>query len=160
MKKVLSVTFIVVLCATLVMGCGKKDSSENIQGGTVASDLYLEFNEIVKNNTNVSEIAGKLCESPVFGEVATGSIDIEEGFLNGFDAEITGFNKGAMFAPMIGTIPFVGYIFETENPDALIDTLSQNANLNWNICTTADEMLVKSNESIVFFVMAPTSFDQ
>ena len=92
-----------------------------------------------------------------------GAIEVEEGYLSGFDnVEIKGFKSGAMFAPMIGSIPFVGYVFELENEADVpnfIKTLEDNANLRWNICVTADEMVSGSVGNKVFFVMAPASFD-
>lgn len=81
---------------------------------------------------------------------------VEEGYLNGFDGEVTGFKSGAMFGPVIGTIPFVGYIFETGDTKALVETLSNQANLNWNICTQADIKYVNAlDDSHVFFMMIP-----
>ena len=68
-----------------------------------------------------------------------------------------------MFSPMIGTIPFVGYIFEVEDGtdvDAFMETLKDNANLRWNICTEAEEMTAEKSGSRVLFVMGPLSFDE
>ena len=61
---------------------------------------------------------------------------------------------------MIGTIPFVGYVFETDDTELLMSELEANALLNWNICTTADEMLVKAHDNYVFFVMSPYTFGE
>ncbi len=108
-------------------------------------------------------IAEKLVANPVI-KFAGGAMSVEEGYLTGFDnTEIKGFKSGAMFAPMIGTIPFVGYVFELESADkasAFISTLKSNANLRWNICTTADEMVATSVGNKVFFVMSPLSFEE
>ena len=86
-----------------------------------------------------------------------------EGWLNGFDAEsITGFSECAMFAPMIGTIPFVGYVFDmpdAESAEALIDVLTENADPRWNICTEAEETVTGTAEDKVFFVMCPKSME-
>ena len=91
------------------------------------------------------------------------AMPVEEGYLTGFDnTEIKGFSEGAMFAPMIGTIPFVGYVFtlaEGTNASDFIATLKSAANLRWNICTSADEMVTGSAGNKVFFVMCPTSFE-
>ena len=38
--------------------------------------------------------------------------------------------------------------------------LKANANLRWNICTTADEMVAGSVGNKVFFVMCPTEFTE
>ena len=87
-----------------------------------------------------------------------GSMPVEEGYLAGFEVEIKGFKKGVTFGPMIGTIPFVGYIFETDTPDELVATLEKEHKLNWNICTSADRMFVRQKGNYVFFVMTPDSF--
>lgn len=89
--------------------------------------------------------------------------DMEEGYLAGFDADITGFTACTAFAPMIGTIPFVSYVFELAedaDKDAFIKTLEDNHNLRWNICVSAEEMLTATEGNFVFFVMSPLSFEQ
>ena len=89
-------------------------------------------------------------------------MEVEPGLLQGFDnAEIKGFKEGAVFMPMIGTIPFIGYVFTLEDgtdASSFISKLKSNANLRWNICTTADEMVAGSVGNKVFFVMCPTEF--
>ena len=51
-----------------------------------------------------------------------GTMPVEPGLLTGFgNTEITGFKEGVMFAPMIGTIPFVGYVFVLEDGVAASD---------------------------------------
>ena len=63
---------------------------------------------------------------------------------------------------MIGSIPFVGYVFELEDAssvDSFISTLKDNADLRWNICVAADEMVTGSVGNKVFFVMCPTSLE-
>lgn len=127
---------------------------------TVASKLYELFETEIATTDDINEVANKLIEAEYFKEVSMTTMEVEPGFLNGFEAEITGFNNGVMFAPMIGTIPFVGYIFETDNTELLIDEIEANASLNWNICTTADEMLVKAHDNYVFFVMSPYTFGE
>ena len=68
-----------------------------------------------------------------------------------------------MFGPAIGTIPFVGYVFVLEDGadvEGFKTTLKDNANLRWNICTMAEEMVCESEGNTVFFLMCPTSFEQ
>lgn len=127
---------------------------------TVASKLYELFETEIATTDDINEVANKLIEAEYFKEVSMTTMEVEPGFLNGFEAEITGFNNGVMFAPMIGTIPFVGYIFETDDTELLMSELEANASLNWNICTTADEMLVKAHDNYVFFVMSPYTFGE
>lgn len=127
---------------------------------TVASKLYELFETEIATTDDINEVANKLIEAEYFKEVSMTTMEVEPGWLNGFENEIKTFNNGVIFAPMIGTIPFVGYIFETDDTELLIDELEANALLNWNICTTADEMLVKAHGNYVFFVMSPYSFGE
>ncbi len=90
------------------------------------------------------------------------TVPVEEGLLMGFDnAEIKGFSKGAMFGPTISTQPFIGYVFELASgtdADSFISTLKAAANLRWNICTAAEQMVAEKSGNKVFFVMCPTAF--
>jgi hypothetical protein len=68
-----------------------------------------------------------------------------------------------MFAPMIGSIPFVGYVFtlsDDADVESFVTLLSENADPNWNICTEADETVIESAGNKVFFVMCPTSLEE
>lgn len=133
----------------------KKDTlGENLQ------DKFIEFS---KETSDAKEIADKLIKSEYI-EFAGDTVDVEEGYLAGFNNyEVKGFKKGAMFCPMIGSIPFVGYVFEL-NEDTNIDEfkngLEANADLRWNICNEADQMIIDNVDNIVFFVMCPKSFDE
>jgi len=88
----------------------------------------------------------------------------EEGLLWGFDNyEVKGFKSGAVFMPMIGSIPFVGYVFtldEGADVDAFMQTLKDNADPRWNICTEAEETIIESADNMVFFVMCPAQFEE
>lgn len=127
---------------------------------TVASKLYELFETEIETTDDINEVANKIIKDECFKEVSMTTMEVEPGYLNGFENEIKTFNNGVVFTPMIGTIPFVGYIFETDNTELLIDEIEANASLNWNICTTADEMLVKAHNNYVFFVMSPYSFGE
>lgn len=64
--------------------------------------------------------------------------------------------KSAIFLPMMGSTPFIGYIFElSDGIDAasFIKTLEENANLRWQICVSADQMVAGSIGNKVFFLM-------
>ena len=135
-------------------------------GETVGSTLLGVFNELVADEAaghDALTIADKLVthESILF---SGGAMEIEAGYLSGFDNyEVTGFEQGAMFAPMIGSIPFVGYVFtlpEDADVDAFMTGLKDNANLRWQICVEADEMICEANGNTVFFLMCPSSFEE
>ena len=130
-----------------------------MESKTVASTLYNEFVKSVETESDIEVLGQKLTESEVLNGVSMLSMPMEPGFLNGFDTEITGYRKAVVFAPAIGSIPFVGYIFETDDPAGLAETLRAHADLRWNICTEADEMVCEPVGNYVFFVMAPESFE-
>ncbi len=63
---------------------------------------------------------------------------------------------------MIGTIPFLGYLFRLEEGTdgaAFVDTLQSAGDLRWNICTQADEMVVHQEGDVVFFLMCPYTLE-
>lgn len=137
--------------------------TEDTTPKTVGNILLADF-KAKAASSNALSLAESLVANPVMADIMAGAMEVEPGFLTGFDNnEITGFKSGAVFMPMIGTIPFVGYVFELEDgtdASSFISNLKSSANLRWNICTTADEMVSGSVGNKVFFVMCPTSFDQ
>lgn len=151
-----------------IAGSGAADTQTDAagtNGDTVGAILSADFAEQVNANENASalDIADALLTNEVIAfEGAT--MAVEPGLLNGFgNEEITGFSEGAMFGPMIGSIPFVGYIFTLEegtDAETFMSDLKAKGDLRWNICTEADEMVVESAGNKVFFVMCPTSLDE
>ena len=141
----------------------EEPKQEETTSNSVGNVLLNDFKSKVGSTSSVLELADQLVHNPIIPFMG-GAMDVEEGFLSGFDnAEIKGFKSGAVFMPMIGSIPFIGYVFELENEagvSAFISNLESNANLRWNICVTADEMVSGSVGNKVFFVMAPTSFGE
>ena len=160
-KRNIIVLLVALLGIMTFAGCTKKANGPelNPNANTIGTKLLNAFVEEAGNSQDAEVIATKLSENNLLADIGMVSIEVEPGYLNGFDAEINGFTKGYMFAPMIGSIPFVGYVFESENPDALIEVLKASANQNWNICTQADETVVEKSGNLVYFVMAPNSFD-
>lgn len=140
----------------------EKETNEEQKKETVANTLMSDFKSIAKSQ-NAESIANQLIANKIIPFMPA-VMPVEEGLLNGFgDAEITGFKEGAMFGPMIGSIPFIGYVFELKDEtdvNQFISTLKSNANLRWNICTEADEMVVCSVDKKVFFVMCPKYFEE
>lgn len=165
MKKFLASILCVIMILGLV-GCGKAENSKkeetkeetkeenNLSEDTLGGKLGLEFLKEIKESKEVQDIIDKL-SSEDFSGYNCGSIEVEEGFLDGFDDEIKGFKKGWKFSPMIGTIPFVNYIFETDDAEALKATLLSKANPRWNICTEAAETVCVTSGNYVFFTMCP-----
>ena len=122
--------------------------------------LLKDFTERVNAEPEIGAeaLAKALMENPVI-QFTGDALPVEPGLLTGFgNTEITGFAQGAMFAPMIGTIPFVGYIFVLDadaDAEAFVQTLKDNADPRWNICTEADETIAEHVGNTVFFVMCP-----
>ncbi len=129
---------------------------------TVGTKLLAEFNQKAKSGTALS-IAESFANGGSLPFMA-GAMEVEPGLLQGFDNyEVTGFKSGAVFQPMIGSIAFIGYVFELEDGVSASDfaaNLKKNANKRWNICVEADEMVTGIVGNKVFFVMCPNSFEE
>ena len=132
------------------------------ENSTPAVILFGAFKDYIAANPDASanDIATALSQNEIlpFNCVA---MPAEEGYLAGFSTEITGFTECTSFAPMIGSIPFVGYVFTVDeaNVEAFKETLTSNYDLRWNICVEAEEMLCDSVGDKVFFIMAKKSFE-
>ncbi len=129
---------------------------------TLGNTLLADF-KAKAASMGTEELANALLQNPAI-QFMGGAMPVEEGLLSGFDnAEIKGFKSGAVFMPMIGSIPFIGYVFELENAadvSGFISNLKKNANRRWNICVEAEEMVTGSVGNKVFFVMCPTSLEE
>ena len=178
MRKLLCVLLAGAMLAS-VTGCGAKTTETKPAETTTVEEttearkepetlgeaLLFDFEDRVAENAEAT--AQELAEGILTNELILfqgGAMPVEEGFLMGFDnAEIKGFEEAVMFAPMIGTIPFVGYVFDMPDADsaeALVEVLTENANPRWNICTEAEETVSGTAEDKVFFVMCPKSLEE
>jgi hypothetical protein len=144
---------------------GDGDTSAAVSGETVGQTILADFQAKMADGTNrtAEELANELLNNDII-PFSPAVMAVEPGYLSGFNnAEITGFADGAMFAPMIGSIPFVGYIFVLEDGtdvDAFVSNLKDNADLAWNICVEADEMVCEAEGNTVFFLMCPAQFEE
>lgn len=139
--------------------------SEQEQQSTDYNQLLLDrFTEYLSASDDASaeSIAAYLCQMDFPLDLS--AAPVEGGWLSGLD-EFDQFDDGAMFAPMIGSIPFVGYVFvigQDVDPAEYIATLEAQANPRWNVCTEADCILTQSfqdeTRNVVLFVMAPASY--
>ena len=125
---------------------------------TLGNTLLKDFKNKANAGMSTLEIAEGLMQNEAILFMG-GAMEVEPGLLSGFDnTEITGFKSGAVFMPMIGSIAFIGYVFELENAaetGAFISKLKSSANMRWNICVEAEEMVTGSVGNKVFFVMCP-----
>lgn len=136
-----------------------------VSGDTVGAALAEEFHALKAEKPEITaqEMADAILANPMI-QFGGATMEVEQGLLTGFgNAEITGFSNGVMFAPMIGSIPFVGYVFTLEDgvdATAFMQTLTDNADPRWNICVEADETVVENADNMVFFVMCPSQFEE
>ena len=157
MKKIIALLLVAIMTLSM-MACGttKEDKPETV--GEILLDAFEDNSE-----GTAQEIAEHIIGNEIIPFMG-GVNPIEPGYLAGFDnVEITDFKEGAIFGPMMGTIPFVGYIFVLEDGadvDGFMKTLKDNANLRWNICTEAEELTVDNEENTVFFLMSPKKFEE
>jgi len=158
MKRLLVYTMIISVFT--LSGCIKKEKSKESEKITVAASLSKVFSSEIKKTKDIEEVAKKISESEIIiPETQVFTIEKDD-FLTGFKEEITGFKNAVGISPMIGTIPMIAYIFEVENPKEFKKILEENAQLNWNICTVADEMKITIEGDYVFFIMSPDSFEE
>lgn len=129
------------------------EATEAAQADTIGSAYLNAFKGTDK--TTAADVAAELA---AIDEYVT--MDVGPGYLDGFDDEIKGFTKGTKFSPMIGAIPFVGYVFETDDPDALLASLKASANLRWLVCAEADEQVSDISGNLVFFLMCANETDE
>ncbi len=135
----------------------KPDAAE----GTFGHTLWTLFETTITAtpDATIESLANTLITSEHI-KFMGGSMAVEPGFLAGFKTDITGFKTAYNFGPMMGSIAFVGYIFELdESADvaAFMKTLKDNADPSWNICVTADQTLIGAVDNTVFFLMCPAS---
>ncbi len=137
-----------------------------VSGETLGNMLLADFNAALTEDASLdaTALAEKLCANEMASLIGPVTMPVEPGFLMGFNNyEVTGFEEGVMFAPMIGSVPFVGYVFTLPadaDADAFVTGLKDNADLRWNICVEADELVAEANGNKVFFVMCPTKIEQ
>lgn len=177
MKKFLA-TLLTTAMIISAVGCGNKNNvtTETQKADTVTTVVYTAPKEATlgatlldvfttqmeaDKDTSAQDMASTLItnEAILF---SGDTVPMEEGFLPGFKEDITGFEEAIVFMPIIGSIPFVGYIFDLADDadvEAFVTNLQEKANMRWNVCTEAEQMVVASCGDKVFFVMCPNSLE-
>lgn len=157
MKKFIALILALLMVISLA-ACGEKAPDEN---STVGEHLVYDFKKNV--DMSVSEIADLLISNEILSFVGI-AIPVEEGYLTGFNNfEIKGFEEGVMFGPTINTIPFIGYIFDLDKDtdvEQFMQDIRDNANLRWNICTEAEQLIVENKGDKVIVIMGPEKFEK
>ena len=164
MKKIILVSLVLL---TVLGGCGKETSPTDIienkvitPAKSILSDFVSMANDVEKTTENLAnEIMQN--DSVNFTVSVMGAVP---GTLSGFKNEITGFKKATVITPTLGTIPFIGYIFELEDKndvEAFRTKLKDNADPEWNVNADgkAEEIVCEAIGNRVLFVMSPKSFD-
>ena len=146
MKKLMTT----LLCLLLLASCGTKqdDIPETSSEGTKQLKVFEKASE---SESDIFKIGEALTKTDP--ELSLEMAEVEPGWLNGFSEDVTGFTKGVVVAPIIGSIPYVAYVFESEDPEALLKELDEKHNMRWNICTEADEKISAIKGNLVFYIM-------
>ena len=140
--------------------CGGREKAPDTLGQAVFQTFQAEY--AAHPQADLDTLAQALLTPDTVGFTGT-TAPVEPGTLMGFgNTPIEGFSQGVMFAPVIGVIPFLGYLFRLEEGTdgaAFMDTLKSAGDLRWNICTQADEMVVGQEGDVVFFLMCPYTLE-
>jgi hypothetical protein len=136
-----------------------------VEEGTLGDRLWNSFLSFIEINPEApaAEAAFMVTMDESVAMLGLGAMEMEPGFMYGFDNyEITDFEQCGVFMPMIGSIPFVGYVFKlAEGADVanFIADLEANCNPRWNICVTAEQTVCGAYGNYVFFLMCPASIE-
>lgn len=152
MKKIITSIIVCLILVITVTGCTKESGTLTVD--TLGKSLVNDFETISKDEKDINKIADKLSKSSALEDMNMVVEDVED-YMPGFSSEIKNYNKAVKVQPMVGSIPFIMYVFESDNPEELKSELEANKDLRWNICTEADESFTSVNGNIVFFIMAP-----
>lgn len=155
MKKILCLSLVLFTSLFAFTGCNKSNDYTS-----PANVLASSFEELIKNEKDISKVADKLSKNDVFNINVVVEEKTKDDYLNGFDEKINNFDSAFVIQPMIGSIPFVAYVFESSNIEELKKELNTKSNPRWNICVEADETVIKVVDNYAFFVMSPKSFDE
>lgn len=161
LKKLLTLLLAAAMTLTLVAcgGNGNTSGADAAPDATLGETLKAMF---VANADQDAETLANTILSYDEIEFAPAVMPVEPGYLPGFSADIEGFKSGVSFGPMISAIPFIGYIFELDegaDVDAFVAELEANANLRWNVCTEAEEVVTAVEGNTVFFLMCRKSLE-
>ena len=129
--------------------------------GTLGYMYYEKILEIKTANPSATaeEIVMAIMESKL-GTACPGCMvaPVEPNmYLQGLEAEsFGGFVSGQVIIPMMMGQAFIVYVFDladaSEAP-AFVESLKNNANPGWNICTTAETVTVGAVENVAFIAM-------
>lgn len=127
---------------------------------TIAEAMTEAFKAAASEGKDINAIAEAVAAVDELKDVALTTADwpIEGNYFDGFSQDVTGYTKAVTIRPMIGSIPLVAYVIETEDAQAFIQANEPNLNTRWLICVAADEALMTEAGGYVFAVLAPYTF--
>ena len=163
--KLLAWAATLLLLSTLCACSGKGEDGvirPTLKEGTMGASLWNTFVTAAQDDPTMEAdaMASKLLEDPtVTFSGGVSPVESEAEYFAGFgEYKITGYERAVMFAPMIGSIPFVGYVFDLEegtDPQTFIASLTDNADPGWNVCVRAEQTVAGAVGRRVLFVMCP-----
>lgn len=150
-KQLITVFFLTVLLSFSFVGCANVSTPT----GTMSERYVTVFEQSVEKSSNLSDIAKNVIDSKV-SKYSLKQAPASEGFLLGFKAkEIKGFSEGICISTKTSSIPFIAYLFKSDAPEALLETLKSNADEAFQICVVADETGYSIKNNVVFFILCP-----
>lgn len=158
MKKIIALVLALMLVIAVV-ACGSKDDNKTTDPAASTTDTPAESTTDttpVNPTASLKEIVNAIVSCDAVSEMSLVTEEMNEGYFSGFKEEIKGFEEALRFGPMIGTIPFVGYVFKISDAaeaSAFLENLKSAANPRWNICTEADTTITAVKGNIIFFCM-------
>ena len=136
---------------------GTKDTeAETDADGLLSDSVVNAFFKKAKDGMTAEEIANEMVKDGETEGYVVSVMDADSYFMGFGNAEITGYAEAARFSPMIGTIPFMAYIFildDGADSAAFTQMLLDNCNPRWNICTEADTTKVEQSGNAILFLM-------
>ncbi|MGN1095136.1 MAG: hypothetical protein ACI4QR_01975 [Eubacteriales bacterium] len=160
MKKIIALVLAAIMMVAFV-ACGKNNNDTTTAPNTTTDNNKTTATEAtteapVVPAASLEDIANAIIACEALSQMRLVTTPMEEGYMPGFDEDITGFEEAYNFGPMIGSIPFVGYIFRVSDASAaqsFLDSIKAKSNPRWNICTSADTTVTEVKGNLVLFVM-------
>lgn len=164
-KALLFLTCVAMLCSLAACGTSQSASAPEepaaidtiIPEGerTMGTNLTICFNGVAPKCADTAAIITALNESGITGIDCMEETFEPGAYLPGFSEDITGYSAVSAMMPAIGSIPFICYVFKTDDPDALLSQVMEKADPRWNVCTEAEDVVGGSWNNYVMFAMCP-----
>ena len=117
------------------------------------ADVETEFNNMMAEMDEADRIS---FEEYLTYCLSVTSVEANSEWLMGLMEAPTGYSEAYVYQPSTMGAPFIGYVFRLEegtNVESFKQALKDNADLRWNICTSANTIICENFENIVLFSM-------